>query len=472
MARLRKQTNTMEQYLDKIRKKEIRNEADAGRHFVWNREQVNELLVTVLREEYMPPVILGENGTCLKLVDGVQRSAALNRFRYANYKITSVIGNSLITYRRKVRDENGIVKTNAQKNIIWEEVTFDVRNKTYDNLPEELQKRFCEYPVEEVIYENCDERAMSCYVRKYNNHTAMNTEQKALTRIGSFAGEIREIVSRRFFRDYSSFTEKEKMKGVPERVVVETIMCSHHLNDWRKQMKTICAYLELHATKKEFETLDGELNRLEHIITEDIKALFNSRDAVLFLTLFHRFVKLGVKDDRFAEFLRTFQNGLRMMKIQGRAFDEISRGKRAKDKTVLRAQLKHLQILMKRFLDNEKMSEVKRQEEFLAENVRIDKVMIHEDMELYQESLNDLVDRTIRIGSRLREEENRLSLLAMVAYSYQEDKDLDDWLAQYAEKTDLYDRNPVRNYLRMREDFERYEGGERKASLDFTTNKL
>lgn len=458
MTKIRKQTDTMEQYLHRIRKKEIQNDADAGRHFVWKKEQINELLVTVLSGEYMPPVVLGENGTWLNIVDGTQRSAALNRFRHANYKITSVIGNSLITYEKEVRDENGMIKRDAQGNVIWEEAVYDVRNKMYDNLPKELKKRFCEYLVEMVIYENCDERMMSCYVRRYNNHTALNAEQKAFTRVGSFAGEIREIVNSRFFRDCSSFTEKEKTKGVPERVVVETIMCSHHLNDWRKQMKTICTYLELHATKEEFERLADELHRLEHIVTDDIKDLFNSRDAFLFLTLFDHFTKLGVKDYRFAEFLRAFQNGLRNTKIKGRVFDEISGGKRAKDKTVIRSQLKHLQILMKRFLDREELKETERLEEFLAENVGIDKSVLREDLELYQQSLNDLVDRTIRIDSRLREEENRLSLLAMVAYSYKEDKDLDEWLAQYAQKTDLYDSNPVRNYFLMREDFERYEG--------------
>ena len=42
--------------------------------------------------------------------------------------------------------------------------------------------------------------------------------------------------------------------------------------------------------------------------------------------------------------------------------------------------------------------------------------------------LKDLENNTIRDGSKLLDVANRLSLLAMVAYSYKNDVDLDDLL--------------------------------------------
>ena len=69
MGKPRKQTYTMEMYLNKIRDKDIRNDADVQRHFVWSNEQVNELIVTALTDDYIPPIILGENdGTQLWIV--------------------------------------------------------------------------------------------------------------------------------------------------------------------------------------------------------------------------------------------------------------------------------------------------------------------------------------------------------------------------------------------------------------------
>ena len=70
MARPRKQTYTLEMYLDKIEDKDICNNADVQRNFVWSNEQINELIVTVLTDEYIPPIILGEeNNSQLRIAD-------------------------------------------------------------------------------------------------------------------------------------------------------------------------------------------------------------------------------------------------------------------------------------------------------------------------------------------------------------------------------------------------------------------
>ena len=63
--------------------------------------------------------------------------------------------------------------------------------------------------------------------------------------------------------------------------------------------------------------------------------------------------------------------------------------------------------------------------------------------------LKDLENNTIRDGSKLLDVANRLSLLAMVAYSYKNDVDLDDWLADYAAKNNMYYPDQRKNYLHM-----------------------
>lgn len=76
---------------------------------------------------------------------------------------------------------------------------FDIKNKTYEKLPEELKKKFNEYQIEAVIHENCDPHKISKYIKRYNNHTPMNTDQKAFHYIDRFAGQIREMLDSRFF---------------------------------------------------------------------------------------------------------------------------------------------------------------------------------------------------------------------------------------------------------------------------------
>ena len=97
MLRPRKHTYTMDMYLKKIKDFDIRNDSDTQRQFVWSNEQINELIVTILTEDYVPPIILGEvDNSQLWIVDGGQRSSSFNQFRYGNYKITSAVENSII----------------------------------------------------------------------------------------------------------------------------------------------------------------------------------------------------------------------------------------------------------------------------------------------------------------------------------------------------------------------------------------
>lgn len=450
MAKTRKQTYTMAMYLDKVRDMDIRNDSDVQRRFVWNKEQINELIVTILTEDYIPPIILGEEDSSqLWIVDGGQRTAALASFRHGNYKITPTIGNSVIQYKAKVKDKKG--------NIVWKDTAFDVRNKSYDKLPDELKKKFNEYQIETVIHEHCDNHRISQLIKRYNNHTSMNTNQKAFTYIDNFARDIRRILNCQFFLNCSAYTEAEKNKGVVERVIVETVMCSNHLEQWKKQTKSICIYLNRNADKEEFQRLEDNLHRLENIVTDDIKDIFNSKDSFIFLTLFDKFTKLGMRDIEFARFLKEFKDNLRYTEINGILYDDIDKDKGTKDKAVIIAKLSTLKTLMTRFLNIDNVTNEEDEEAFIVENVGVDADELHEDMGFYKDTLEDLKNRTIRAGSLLLSRENQLSLLAMVVYSYKEDMDLDVWLADYAKRNDTYIPDQRKNFINMKNDFEKFK---------------
>lgn len=71
--------------------------------------------------------------------------------------------------------------------------------------------------------------------------------------------------------------------------------------------------------------------------------------------------------------------------------------------------------------------------------------------------LKDLENNTIKDGSKLLEIANHLSLLAMVAYSYKNDVDLDDWLEDYAANNNTYFMDQRKNYSYMVNDFKQYQ---------------
>lgn len=459
--RPRKQTYTMDMYLKKNIKGDIDNKADVQRNFVWNNEQVNELIVTVLTDDYIPPIILGEEGNSkLHIVDGGCRTAALIKFRKGIHKITASIENSLIPYKKKVIDDNG--------NMIYEDEVFDIKNKTYDKLPEELKEKFDEYQIETVIHECCDRHRISNYIKRYNNHVAMNTDQKAFTYIDKFAGCIREILNSRFFTECNNFSERDKNKGVVERIVVESIMCINHLDKWKKQAKAACKYLNDNAGVEEFDSLADHLRRLEKILTNDMKSIFNKKDSFIFITLFDRFTKLGIEDERFGEFLIRFKDEFRAVKrnCNGFLFDEIDNDSSTKDKQVIIDKLDMLESLMVEFLDKEAFrKEPDSAAGFIAEVLNIDISEIEEDIDFYNETLEVLKSNTIKDGSKLLDRKNELSLLAMVAYSYKNDVDLDDWMVLYAQKHPTYFADQKKNYLYMIKDFQSFMSNKDKKTL-------
>lgn len=453
MARPRKQTYPLETYLNSNKDGDISNNADTQRKPAW-KAIINGLIVTILTDDYIPPIILAEEGNSqLNIVDGGSRTAAFMMYRYGNYKIAFSVENSVIPYKKKVKDENG--------NIIWEDASFDIKGKTYDQLPEELKKKFNVYQIETVIHENCDKNRIATYIKRYNEHSSMNTNQKAFTYIDKFANRIRKIMDSNFFLNCNVYSDNDNEKGVLERIIVETVMCSNHFDGWTKEAKKLFKYINEHATEEEFDELEKNLHRLENIVTDDIKDIFNKKDSFIFLTLFDKFSKLGVNDTKFADFLREFKSNYRakVRNANGLLFDEIKQSSSTKAKQVITEKLSLVENLMNEFLGadtNIEKPRVDNVEVFISENLDMEIEEFRDDLEDYEDTLDKLLDNTIKDGSRLLDEQNRPSLLAMMIYSYKEDKDLDEWMSDYAKKNNTYFVDQKKNFLHMKNSFEQY----------------
>lgn len=449
MARPRKQTYTLDMYLKKNKKGDIDNNADVQRNFAWSNAQINELIVTVLTDDYIPPIILGEEeDTKLHIVDGGCRTAALRKFREMNYKITSSVENSLIPYKKKKIDRKG--------NITYEDAVCDIRNKTFEKLPGELQEKFDEYQIETVIHESCDSVKISGYIKRYNNHVAMNTDQKAFTYIDKFAGRIREILDSRFFVECTGYSEKDKTKGTVERMVVEAMMCINHLKAWKTNPSAACKYLNAHATEEEFDIFEEYIQRLEKVITEDIRDIFNKKEAFVFLALFARFTKLQAKDERFADFLREFSSSYRQSSRneKGLLFDEIDKRLSTKSKQVITDKLEMLEGMMVQFIQNDSNPSVTAQA-IIKEYV--DASVDDRDMELYELLANEASEVIGDISSGFLSEENRPSFVALVSYAAREDTDqlLKEWLAVFEKKGNLLP-DQRENFLYMKAEYDKF----------------
>lgn len=441
-----KNTTVMSQYLKNNKEGYISNKFGIQRH-PKTKEIVDGLAVTTLTDDYIPPIILArtpEGQTYI--VDGGSRTAAFLMIRYGNHKIKSSVENPIIRYNKMNRDENG--------KIVWEEAEFDIRNKTYEQFPKELQKQFDEYQVETVVYE-CEKHEIDKYFRRFNIHTAMNAHEKMFVYLAKYAEKIREIIDRPFFNNNSVFTETEKDKGVLERVIAEAAMCIFHIDKWTKDGKKIAKYLNENSSETDFEIIEEYIGRLEKIIKDDVKDIFNSKDTFVWLTLFDKFTKLNVEDERFAEFLKEFKANLRNKEVDGQLFDTVDQTGSTKDKAVILAKLHILETLMNEYLhinvaDLEEVNTL----EFVRENVKSDAT--EEDVKIYSDMLDDY---TLEVdnNTKLLDERNRPSLVALVGYACENecDEEFTEWIKQWFAANTVYILNQQRNYEMMLSSFQK-----------------
>lgn len=358
MAKIRKQTYSLDQYLKEMKSEKIRSDQECQRMSgQWNQNMVNELIATVLTENYIPPVILGEetvNGITRQwIIDGLQRSSSLSMFRYANTRITKNLDEYMVTYQRKILDGNGKPERDAQGELLWESVDFDIRNKTYEQLPDELKDRFNGYQIEVAIHQNCDQTEISKLVRKYNNHKAMNTAQKAFTYVDSFAREIRHITENRFFSDVYSSSQKGKINGTFERISGDIVLLCNYPNKYRKDTKMEFQWLNENAALCDFENVDSLLTRLTAIIepTKEIRALFNSKNTSVFVTAFKAFTDMGRKAPEFGKFLEWFINGGNVTELDGKTWETLDAERATRDSSVVHGKVDYLVALMKQYLN-------------------------------------------------------------------------------------------------------------------------
>lgn len=334
----------------------IRSDQDCQRMSgQWNANMVNELIATVLNDGYIPPIILGEetvNGITRQwIIDGLQRSSSLSMFRYGNTKITKNLDECMITYQRKILDEDGKPKRDEQGEIIWESVEYDIRNKTYSQLPEELKDRFNGYQLETAVHQECDITEISKLVRKYNNHTAMNQAQRALTYVDAFAGEIRRIIDNRFFLDMYTCSRNDRKNGTLERIVGDMILLCNYPDQYKKDTKQGFKWLNENGTISDFENINNLLTRLMVSVdaTIEVRKLFNSKHAHIFVAAFKTFTESGRNDAEFGKFLKWFVNGGSETEIDGKSWDVLGVDRSTRDVGVVHGKVDHLVALMEQY---------------------------------------------------------------------------------------------------------------------------
>lgn len=514
VKKVRTEKVTMYSYLNDIKDGDISRDQDVQRQFCSDNSFVNGIGVTILTGDYLPPIILGEvpQKDCgvvqQYVIDGNQRTTALSMIRYANYKFTSSTEDSVISYQEKKRDKNGVVIIDDDGNIEWEIKEFDIKNKCYKDFPVPLQKIFDSYQVETVIHQDCNMKDLSKLVRRYNNHKSMNTSQKSLTYLDTFARKAKTISVEGFFKDSIDYSENQSNKGLYERIVCESVMSVFHLDNWKSSPKQISIFLNEHGTTEEFDVISEYAKRLENVCGDKYQKIFVPKDIAVWFAAFDKFTKYELEDKYFTEFIDKFTSEMKDVDVDGETWNNCAKKRNTKDKKTMTVKIHILskciedyfgisknntEIGKKEMIDcenNEKKSlvdtELKRN--VVAENKKntneksgintdkgkiysgkkeekdilsflrqcVDENISEDDVKDYMDDL-EILTLDVNNKSRLLNNENRKSLLGIIAYSYKKDSQIDEWFIDYFDRMNCYDSDQKKNYLNMRNSFITYQ---------------
>lgn len=457
----KKDTYMVKTLLNMFKRKQIdKNHPLQRKPDQWTDEAKSGLAATIIKGEDVDSIkiceqIISDTKFILWLIDGLQRLTVLEEYRNNAFKIGKALEMPFVYFQRE--DEDGNVET----------VKYDLRGRFFEDLPEELQDAFDSYAIDVVKHLDCSDEEVAYHIGRYNRQTSMNTNQKNILPMYKVAGFIKKISEgNEFFEECGNYTEVENRKGVIDRVVTESIMTMFHIDNWTKG-KTMSKFLNENATQKEFEIFESELNRLCKIIDKKTTGkLFNSKNSFIWFAAFHKFTRYGVDDLKFKDFLIAFQNGLHSKTFEeydNESFDTYEDNRSTKDKKVVLAKLDMLDKLMREYLhiENTILNYSKENEEltildFVRENVDHD--ITEDDIVDYEQFYEDDLKIEVDNSSKLLEDKNINSMIALIAYVMNSNIKLNvfkKWLVDFFNENDTYNSDQKSNYIFMRDSLQK-----------------
>ena len=419
----------------------------------------SNLMSDILQGNPIPALVFAEqviNGiSIIWNLDGKQRSTNAKEFSEDKFKISKSVRRGIIQYQAIIKDENGeiIPDENGFPQGEWRE--FDIRNKKFSQLPVELQEKFMDYCFDVTLYLNCSNEDIAYHMERYNDGKQMVSSQKGIIKLGEdYARIIKGISAMPFFKE-NGFNYTQSKNGTIDRVCIESIMATDFLDDWKKTPEEMAEFLKQNATEEHFDNLEDTVERLEKVVTNDIAEMFDANDTFIYFSVFARFKKLGLDDGKFVEFMTEYAQSLHNLMKETEIDKETGKKKSTKDKIVVVDKINLVENLMNEFLhiNKEDTKEVNILD-FVKENVNPDATK--DDVEFYSDILDDI---TLEVDNdtKLLDEHNRPSLVALVGYACENDTDdkLIDWIKSFFVNNVMYKLNQKENYTYMRNSFQR-----------------
>ena len=442
----------------------------------WTNETRDNFIVSVILNEDFDPIKICEqltdNGVILWLIDGLQRSTTIENFRSGKFVLGNKITPSIIRYQESIR-ENG--------NFTYKIAEYDLRGKSYKDLPDKLRENFDNCNVDIIKHLDCSDEDIGRHIVRYNSGRPMVASQKIAAYMHNSIKYIKDLSSHAFFSDCAAFSNTADRNGTVDKVVSEAIMGINYFHDWNKDAKKIGTYINDNAEEEVFANFKEYLNRLYNVVTPETGKYFTQKNSILFFMLFDRFTKYEMDDIYFQKFLENLEV-LKKTKVTALNQYETEKGSgeytnvvsfafldaaiTSKNKGAIEDKLFILEKLMKDFfnVDDESPNSLKYNDSnklddeeknllsYIKDNVSRD--ITYDDVELYHDILNDC----IKVDSLLKEKVELKNLISIVAYACKIERDdiLSEWFQDIEKNEFSYWNNEISVYQNLMINFEKY----------------
>lgn len=470
----------------------------------WEHADRDNFIVTVLLNEDFDALKICEEitptGVTLWIIDGLQKYTYLSNFRAGKFKLGTNIDPEEIVYQEAKEDENGMFVTNENGDIIYDEITFSLKNKGYEDLPPKLKENFENCPVKIVKHLDCTPEEMARHLRRYNRGAKMKPAQILLTRMLNVGRRVKALSEHDFWSDRANFTPTVHKNGKINQIIAEIVMALNFWDNWTKNARKIGEYLNENATDEMFNSTRELLDHLMAVTSLDTSEdLFTTKNSLIWIMFFDRCLKNGIKDEIFKEFLNNFNTYADISveilhnddeESSVTSWNELDAGKSTKDRGVIEDKLFILHTLLEKFVadngleatesetenvveeeennipeletteENEQPVEMDSSREDFSDDELIGFVMEKtslnvdsDDIELYK----DIIEDSVKVTSSLYQNCYK-ALVAVVAKACDEEKDqeFEEWVKVYQNTDEEFSSNDGVNYKFMQRDFENF----------------
>lgn len=355
---------------DMLERYEFRTDHPSQRRVVWGTEYRDNFIVTVLLNEDFDPIKICEqiiNGNTVNwIIDGKQRCTTLVEFRAGKFALGKKLDPSIITYDEVKKDENGMILKDEDGNPLYDEIEYDLRGKSYNDLPEALKDDFNNCTVKYTKHLDCTDKELMRHMIRYNNCAEMRPNQKIMVKIGNIVKEVRKLSEHPFWLDCTSLGKAAFTNGTLERNVSELLMGINFWSNWTKDANRMSKFLNDNATKDMCYSLENELNELMNIVENNHKEKFTSKSAIIWFKFFDECKKKGITGEVYGKFLDSFEQyetiPVQVMgeynnpdhskdeKVNIINYHDLEKDRSTKDRGIIEDKLHILHTLMDKFL--------------------------------------------------------------------------------------------------------------------------